>query len=75
MHPLPVSGALIARLPLYEKGSDAYHPAMNESTPPSNAPPKAPPSKPARKLSQEERLKAALRDNLKRRKEAARKQD
>jgi hypothetical protein len=48
---------------------------MNESIPPSNAPPKAEPPKPARKLSEEERLKAALRDNLKRRKEAARKQD
>jgi hypothetical protein len=48
---------------------------MNESIPPPNAPPKVPPSKPARKLTQEERLKAALRDNLKRRKEAARKQD
>lgn len=68
-----VEGALIPRLPLSEKGSDAYHLHMNESLPPKiavNAPPK---SEGAKKPSKEERLKAALRDNLKRRKEAARK--
>ena len=48
---------------------------MNESLPPKiavNAPTK---SQGVKKPSKEERLKAALRDNLKRRKEAARKAD
>ncbi|MCA3696220.1 hypothetical protein [Aquidulcibacter sp.] len=48
---------------------------MNESLPPKiavNAPPK---SQAPKKPSKEDRLKAALRDNLKRRKEAARKSD
>jgi len=48
---------------------------MNESLPRKiavNAPAK---SQGAKKPSKEERLKAALRDNLKRRKEAARKTD
>jgi hypothetical protein len=48
---------------------------MNESPPPKiavNALTKSPVTK---KPSKEERLKAALRDNLKRRKEAARKTD
>ncbi|GBF58300.1 hypothetical protein PbB2_01973 [Candidatus Phycosocius bacilliformis] len=64
-------GALIPRLPLSEKGSDAYHFHMNESFP--IKPPSKPPAKGASKPSKEERLKAALRDNLKRRKQAARK--
>ncbi|WP_192576278.1 hypothetical protein [Candidatus Phycosocius bacilliformis] len=44
---------------------------MNESFP--IKPPSKPPAKGASKPSKEERLKAALRDNLKRRKQAARK--
>ena len=68
-------GALIPRLPLSEKGSDAYHLHMNESLPPKIAVNASPKSQVAKKPSKEERLKAALRDNLKRRKEAARKSD
>ena len=70
-----VEGALIPRLPLSEKGSDAYHLHMNESPPPKIAVNALTKSPVAKKPSKEERLKAALRDNLKRRKEAARKTD
>ncbi len=70
-----VEGALIPRLPLSEKGSDAYHLHMNESLPPKNAANAPPKSGGGKKPSKEDRLKAALRDNLKRRKEATRKSD
>ncbi|WP_395631826.1 hypothetical protein [Aquidulcibacter sp.] len=48
---------------------------MNESPPPKIAVNALTKSPVAKKPSKEERLKAALRDNLKRRKEAARKTD
>jgi hypothetical protein len=70
-----VEGALIPRLPLSEKGSDAYHLHMNESLPPKNSADAPPKSGGGKKPTKEDRLKAALRDNLKRRKEAARKSD
>lgn len=68
-----VEGALIPRLPLSEKGSDAYHRQMNESLSPKIAAEASLKSEVAKKPSKEDRLKAALRDNLKRRKEATRK--
>jgi hypothetical protein len=48
---------------------------MNESPPPKNAADAPPKSGGGKKPTKEDRLKAALRDNLKRRKEAARKSD
>jgi len=48
---------------------------MNESLPPKIAVNAQPKPQVTKKPSKEERLKAALRDNLKRRKEAARKAD